>query len=385
MLPPARLVKRLSWTEQELPQKMRTKHVHGLHPYFGKFVPQLVDYFLDHDLKNAKMICDPFMGSGTTLVESNTYGIPSIGLDISEFNVLLCNVKTKKYDIKQLGGEIDSILGEMLAHVAKTTPDNFTAGRLRGYGLGDRVDSEYLNTWYHPEALHALLAFRDLIPNHDYQDVMKIILSRSARSSRMIVHYETDHPKKPQPNDYHCIKHDRTCHPTKNATAFLKRYCKDVVNRLAEFQGMRRDVYTNADYGDSSTFDFSGLSIDNVFTSPPYIGLIDYHEQHRYAYELLELGDNSRSEIGSKTDGASRAAIARYKRGITKTIKNIKESSMDKKGSFIIVVNDKLNLYDDIVSDAGLYVKKRLCREVNRRSGRRATSFNEDILVCRSG
>ena len=58
---------------------------------------------------------------------------------------------------------------------------------------------------------------------------------------------------------------------------------------------------------------------------------------------------------------------------------------MDKKGSFIIVVNDKLNLYDDIVSDAGLYVKKRLCREVNRRSGRRATSFNEDILVCRSG
>ena len=30
---------------------------------------------------------------------------------------------------------------------------------------------------------------------------------------------------------------------------------------------------------------------DGVFTSPPYPGLIDYHEQHRYAYELLGLVD----------------------------------------------------------------------------------------------
>ena len=32
----------LSWSERDLPERERTKHVHRLHPYLGKFVPQLV-------------------------------------------------------------------------------------------------------------------------------------------------------------------------------------------------------------------------------------------------------------------------------------------------------------------------------------------------------
>ena len=35
----------LSWSESELPQSERTKHVHGLHPYLGKFPPQLLAAF----------------------------------------------------------------------------------------------------------------------------------------------------------------------------------------------------------------------------------------------------------------------------------------------------------------------------------------------------
>ena len=35
----------LNWTERDLPQSVRTKHVHALHPYLGKFVPQLVEIF----------------------------------------------------------------------------------------------------------------------------------------------------------------------------------------------------------------------------------------------------------------------------------------------------------------------------------------------------
>ena len=80
---------------------MRTKHVHSIHQYFGKFVPQLVDYFLKRDLKNSKLTCEPVWGSGITIVESNVNGIHYIGLDISKFNVMLCNVNTGKYDIEK--------------------------------------------------------------------------------------------------------------------------------------------------------------------------------------------------------------------------------------------------------------------------------------------
>ena len=29
----------LNWRERDLPERVRTKHVHRLHPYLGKFVP----------------------------------------------------------------------------------------------------------------------------------------------------------------------------------------------------------------------------------------------------------------------------------------------------------------------------------------------------------
>jgi len=64
-----------------------TKHVHRLHPYKGKFIPQLVEYFLDDHIDNFKkeiyfkagdIILDPFCGSGTTLVQSNELGIHAL-------------------------------------------------------------------------------------------------------------------------------------------------------------------------------------------------------------------------------------------------------------------------------------------------------------------
>ena len=42
---------------------------------------------------------------------------------------------------------------------------------------------------------------------------------------------------------------------------------------------------------------------DGVLTSPPYPGLIDYHEQHRYAYELLGLDDRRELEVGAAAAG----------------------------------------------------------------------------------
>ena len=64
----------LSWSEQDLPERERTKHVHRLHPYVGKFIPQLVEVLLGRYFARGQRLLDPFAGSGTTLMAAEATG-----------------------------------------------------------------------------------------------------------------------------------------------------------------------------------------------------------------------------------------------------------------------------------------------------------------------
>jgi len=55
----------LSWAEHELPERLRTKHVHRLHPYLGKFVPQLVERFLDRHFRPGQSTSDTGLASAS--------------------------------------------------------------------------------------------------------------------------------------------------------------------------------------------------------------------------------------------------------------------------------------------------------------------------------
>jgi hypothetical protein len=49
----------------------------------------------------------------------------------------------------------------------------------------------------------------------------------------------------------------------------------------------------------------------------------------------------------------------------------------------VIVVNDRRDLYPEILHGAGLALEQRYQRHVNRRTGRRAGEYFEDVLVAR--
>ena len=119
-----------------------------------------------------------------------------------------------------------------------------------------------------------------------------------------------------------------------------------------------------------------------MLTSPPYPGLIDYHEQHRYAYELLGLDDRRELEVGAAAAGTSRAALAVYSDGIVAALLNARRS-LCPGAPVVIVVNDRRDLYPEILERAGLRLEERLRRHVNRRTGRRAGRYYEDVLIAR--
>ena len=86
----------LSWSERALPEHVRTKHVHRLHPYHGKFIPQLVEVLLDRYFTRGAHVLDPFAGSGTTLVQALESGLDATGVELAAFNCLLIGVKTAR-------------------------------------------------------------------------------------------------------------------------------------------------------------------------------------------------------------------------------------------------------------------------------------------------
>ena len=356
----------LNWREKDLPERIRTKHVHRLHPYLGKFIPQLVEIFLRKFEPIA--VCDPFAGSGTTLVEAASLGVNAVGCDISEFNSLIARVKTSKYDVELLEFEINDIVTRALSTHQRRMMEHTAAYR----------PSEYLAAWFAPEALQSLLAYQSLIREYVYSDVLRLILSRSARSARLTTHFDLDFPKKPRTEPYHCYKHGRTCRPTNNAARFLKRYSTDTLRRIREFAEIRKEAAISIVTGDSTTVEFPRH--DLVITSPPYVGLINYHEQHRYAYELLSLPWRANAEIGSASNGSSKRAQAEYVEKMVASFRNVKRSLVGQ-GRMVVIVNDKLGLYEDICNQVGMRLETRLERHVNRRTGRRSGDFFESILV----
>jgi hypothetical protein len=358
----------LSWSEDELPQVERTKHVHRLHPYLGKFIPQLVEVFLGRYFRPGGCVYDPFVGSGTTLVEANVFGADAIGCDISAFNCLLSRVKTARYPL----GELELVLRGTLEEARRHLDDGPTGA------------TPWLTRWYSPRALAELLAYRaaaeQLAPPYD--DVARVILSRAGRSARLTTHFDLDFPRSPATGPYHCLKHKRECRPVEEAWKFLVRYTTDTVRRLREFAALRRDREVTVLHADARAVRLGGAAT-GVITSPPYPGLIDYHEQHRYAYELLGLADRREEEIGAASAGRTRSALGGYVEAMSQAFETT-ASQLPRDARVLIVVNDSQDLYPRILRNAGLVLDGRITRHVNRRTGRRAGEFFEDVLLCRA-
>src|SRR5213079_3427589 len=177
----------LSWSERDLPERVRTKHVHRLHPYLGKFIPQLVEALLSRHVPQGRVL-DPFAGSGTTLVQSLESGYDATGADIAAFNCLLMRVKTQHYNLFVLERELRDVVSRLDDAAARAKP------------------SDYLSKWFAPQAARDLLAFRELTAEYEHRDVLRVILARAARSARLTTHFDLESPRASQRGPYWCHK-----------------------------------------------------------------------------------------------------------------------------------------------------------------------------------
>jgi len=174
----------------------------------------------------------------------------------------------------------------------------------------------------------------------------------------------------------------------------LNRYAFDTLNRIREFNRLRKPVHYSVLTGDSravNIFDkvekqnpeFSKIlkkqKIAGIFCSPPYVGQIDYHEQHAYAYDLLGFKRKDDLEIGPLYKGQGMEARRSYAQGIADVLNNCKQYLKEDFDIFL-VANDKYNLYPEIAEKTGMKIVNQFKRPVLNRTERDRNPYSEIIF-----
>ncbi len=451
-----RLGNDLNWglSFDHLREKDTTKHVHRLHPYKGKFIPQLVEYFLDDHIDDFKtnvfftkgdIILDPFSGSGTMLVQANELGMHSIGIDISQFNCAITNAKLLDYDFELLTKEVAKIKRaiqnfetdsnvqqferELVFELAKFNKTYFPSPQFRrdvytkrinedkfgkekereflsiynslikkhGIKLKQERDKTFLDKWYIKSTRDEIdFAFEQLkkIQNPNIKRILAIILSRTIRSCRATTHSDLATLKEPQLTTYYCFKHKKICKPLFSIKYWFTRYANDTIFRLKEFEKLKTKSFWSVIPADSRTVDIfeeikkrnaefykllKKQKIRGIFSSPPYVGQIDYHEQHAYAYDLFGFERRDELEIGPLYKGQGKEARDSYVEGISKVLLNVRKFMIDDFDVFL-VANDKWGLYPQIAKLAGMKIVNQFKRPVLNRTERDKSPYSEIIF-----
>ncbi len=425
-----------------------TKHVHRLHPYKGKFIPQLVEYFLDEHTDDTKkeavfrrgdLVLDPFCGSGTTLVAANEIGLHALGVEISEFNALIANLKLTEISGSQLQREaarvarviapltpiaFEAELSEMMSAVnEKCFPSPQFRKKLADRSFRDleysseqlekllpRFDAlkkkhlippyapaseSFLDIWCLPSVRKQIkVAIQEI--NHNsttsIRDMLRLILSRTLRSCRATTHRDLATLNKPVTKPYYCRKHGKLCHPLFSINRWWNRYAEDTIKRLETFSRLRTDTIQKCFVGDSRNINvieclskskLSSKPIKGIFSSPPYVGMIDYHQQHAYAYEMFGFSRRDKDEIGPMSGGRSRQAREKYVEDIAKVLQNCKRF-MIKNHHVFLVANDYYQLYPSIAERARMHIVNRYQRPVLNRAEGDKSAYSETIFHLQS-
>jgi len=103
--------------------KNTLKFTHSYHPFSAKFPPQTPRYYIEKFSSVGDVVLDPFLGSGTTLVECMLLNRDGIGIDINPIFSLISNSKTTLLNNAQLD-EIKDILSDIKDRIQNMNLDN---------------------------------------------------------------------------------------------------------------------------------------------------------------------------------------------------------------------------------------------------------------------
>ncbi|MEW6381646.1 MAG: DNA methyltransferase [bacterium] len=236
----------ISQADLDIKNKIRSNPLH----WNGQFSPQLIEVLLNRYATSETLLFDPFLGSGTILLEAGLLGIEAYGTEINPAAVLLAQT----YHFINVPGNIRSLYLEKVSSLIRRE-------FIKKFPLFQNVRIEMIKS-----RLIDLLSSIEDARQHNLFETLIVLLD----------FYKQD----------------------LSVEKLFKMWNKitELVLRLP-FSEKPIKVF----HADSRKTPLADSSVDLVITSPPYINVFNYHQQYRASVESLnwDLLKVAKSEIGS--------------------------------------------------------------------------------------
>lgn len=237
-----------------------TKLTHGLHRFPAKFIPQVPIWALDSFGDRETVCLDPFMGSGTTLVEGVIRGGTTIGTDIDPLARFIARAKVADVDHERIRALGTSII--------ENWPGEHIETRGLRVPMPDIENFEHWFTkpqWAKAQALYDRMLVLDATPAElgfllaVFSSVLRWVSNADDQSQKTYV--SGTRPKVPPPIE-----------------AQFQRFFSRAVDGLEELNRKRHPEARAVilDDSDATCIGLPSASVDLVITSPPYLDSVDY-------------------------------------------------------------------------------------------------------------
>jgi hypothetical protein len=304
----------------------------NLFAWRGQFSPQLIETILSFYCPSNSVILDPFVGSGTVLLEASYLSLEAYGFEINPAAYIMSHT----YEFIN-----DSQKKEVLKNLRNILDQEFP---LRIFEVSDQVEN----------LVDKLQNTRNMLPDRSKVlfDALVIILD--------------------------------VCN-NKITQEFIQKKFLHLSNIITKLPYSQKPIRVGL--SDARSLPLKNNQIDFVVTSPPYINVFNYHQNYRQSAEILgwDLLKIAKSEIGSNRANRSNRfyTVVQYCLDMGDILKELARVSKQQ-ARIVLIVGQESNVLGvpfynaDIIEKIG--VKAKLFHKVLRQKRKFKNKFGKVII-----
>ncbi|MCY3570528.1 MAG: DNA methyltransferase [Chloroflexi bacterium] len=274
-------------------QSTKPSHSPRIHAYAASFGDDLAREAIAASTEEGDLVLDPFVGAGTTVLQSLLLNRHAIGIDVDPIATRISRVITGRFDISYLSDAVSSAADRLTEYETRLVANPSLYEDLvpgSAFDIGGQTFSvpneEAIRFWFDPSHMAILAILKSLAsgePDPLVKEFFEVVLSSTIiRKWPNTLSYamDIDHSRPHRPQLLNAQSTDKQF-------SLVRRILRRALGIVLRVQGELQCTDTEATiYETDADLKLPQLkpdSVDFVFTSPPYLNAIDYPRAHKFS------------------------------------------------------------------------------------------------------